>query len=103
MLPSTIKKALRDRSKERLIKELKEEYSEFSEFFEKKELEIYLEPWYAKSERDLSVINKYFESPKVDLPYSYNSSSFGAAEDAMIELLDFKRYFDKVNSGNTNL
>lgn len=76
------------------FEELKANYPEQEEFFEDNEADLLFAMRDLRTEKELSDIRRYVENAALrpDEPYQYSSSSCYAAEDAMIALLDFKRY-----------
>ena len=82
--------------------ELKSEYPDQEEFFERNKGDLLFAMRDIKSEKELDDIRRYIESATLhdSTPYQYSSSSYFAAEDAMIALLDaasFVRRFAGTN------
>jgi hypothetical protein len=77
------------------FEDLKANYPEQEDFFLDNEVELLVAMRDVRTEKELSDIRRYIETAvlRPDQPYQYRSSSFYAAEDAMIDLLDFKRRF----------
>jgi FKBP-type peptidyl-prolyl cis-trans isomerase (trigger factor) len=77
--------------------ELRSDYPDVVDFFEENESEILFAMQDIRSEKELDDILKFHETSTLrpETPYQYSSSSCYAAEDAMIQLLDFKRYLRK--------
>jgi hypothetical protein len=84
---------------ERRFEELRSEYPEEPLFFEDNRQELIFAMQTIRSESELDYIRKYVETGNLNLnqSYLYETSSFHAAEDAMIALLDFKRYLQKLH------
>ena len=70
--------------------ELKAEYPDQEEFFERNKGDLLFAMRDIKSEKELADIRRYIESATLhaSIPYQYSSSSYSAAEDAMITLID---------------
>ncbi len=81
----------------RRLDELKNNYPEEREFFEDNEPELLFAMRDLRSEKELDYIRQYVETEALrpDQPYQYASSSCYAAEDAMIMLLDVKKFLQK--------
>ena len=79
------------------LQELKDDYPEQGIFFEENEPELLFAMQTIRSEKELNYIRRYIETVRIlsDEPYQYSSSSCHAAEDVLIELLDFKRFLQK--------
>jgi len=82
---------------------LKAEYPDQEEFFEQNQEDLLFAMQDIKSEKELTDIRRYIESAPLhnSLTYEYSSSSYFAAEDAMIALVDaasFLRRFATINS-----
>jgi hypothetical protein len=79
------------------LKELKSDYPDQGVFFDENESELLFAMRSLRSEKELNYIRKHIETTRLlpDEPYQYSSSSYHAAEDVMIELLDFKRLLQK--------
>ncbi len=76
------------------FEELKATYPEQENFFLDNEDELLLAMRDVRTEKELTDIRRYVETAvlRPNEPYQYSSSSCYAAEDAMIALLDFKRF-----------
>ena len=87
----------------RRLKELREDYPEQKVFFDKNEAKLLFALRDLKSEKELNDIQRYTETkeltqiPESQKAYQYSSSSYFAAEDVMIELIDFKRFLERFN------
>jgi hypothetical protein len=83
----------------RRFEELKANYPDQEEFFEENEADLLFAMRDVRTEKELSDIRKNVENAvlRPEEPYQYSSSSCYAAEDAMIALLDFKRYIQKLH------
>jgi hypothetical protein len=83
----------------RRFEELKANYPDQEEFFEENEADLLFAMRDLRTEKELGDIRKHVENAilRQDEPYQYSSSSCYAAEDAMIALLDFKRYIQKLH------
>ena len=79
------------------LQELKDEYPEQETFFNDNNSELLLAMRNIRSETELNHISRYVENGflKDSEPYQYQSSSCYAAEDALIALLDFKRFLQR--------
>jgi len=79
------------------FEELKSNYPEQEDFFLDNQDDLLFAMRDVRTERELRDIRRYIETSvlRQDEPYQYSSSSCYAAEDAMIELLDFKRLLQK--------
>ncbi len=79
------------------FEEMKANYPEQEEFFIDNRDELLFAMRDVRTEKELSDIRRYVETAALrpDEPYQYSSSSCYAAEDAMIALLDFKRFLQK--------
>jgi len=77
--------------------DLKANYPEQEDFFLEHQDELLFAMRDVRTEKELTDIRRYVETAALrpDEPYQYSSSSFYAAEDAMIALLDFKRLMQK--------
>jgi hypothetical protein len=75
------------------FEELKSDYPDQESFFLDNRDELLFAMRDVRTEKELSDFRKYIETTvlRADEPYQYSSSSFYAAEDNMIALLDFKR------------
>ncbi len=81
----------------RRLEELRDCYPDQYQFFDENEPELLFAMLDVRSEKELEYIRKYVESERLDsgVSYEYASSSCYAAEEAMIALLDFKRFLEK--------
>ncbi len=85
------------------LNELRENYPGQKRFFDENEAELLFVLRDIKSEKELNDIQRYVETRELaqlserQKAYQYSSSSYLAAEDTMIELLDFKRFLEKFN------
>ena len=79
------------------FEELKANYPEQEDFFLDNEDELLFAMRDVRTEKELTDIRRYVEvaALRPNEPYQYSSSSCYAAEDAMIELLDFKRLLQR--------
>ena len=84
--------------------ELRSEYPDHQDFFDKNQSELLFAMRSVKSEKELRDIKRYIETTRLDealqqyTSYQYESSSFYAQEDAMISLLDAISFLRKVFS-----
>ncbi len=78
---------------------LKEEYPGQEAFFENNREDLLFAMRDIKSERELGDIRRYIEvgSLYTSTPYQYSSSSYFAAEDVMIALIDTASFLRKFN------
>jgi len=83
--------------------ELKAEYPDQQEFFEKNQDDLLFAMQDIKSEKELNDIRRYIESAPLhnSLTYEYSSSSYFATEDAMIALVDASRFIRGFVGTNT--
>lgn len=74
------------------FEDLKSNYPEQEDFFLDNEEELIFAMQDIRTEKELRDIRLYIETSvlRQNEPYQYESSSFHAAEDAMIRLIDFK-------------
>ena len=81
--------SLQDRCLARYL-ELKADYPDHEEFFEKNKEDLLFFLQDTRTEKELQNIRRYVETKSIgkSYPYEYSSSSYLAAEDVMIELLD---------------
>ena len=79
------------------FEDLKATYPEQEDFFLDNQDELIFAMRDVRTEKELSDIRRYVETAvlRPDEPYQYGSTSCYAAEDAMIDLLDFKRLLQK--------
>ncbi len=79
------------------FEELKANYPDQEDFFLDNEDELLFAMRDVRTEKELTDIRRYIEvaALRPNDPYQYSSSSCYAAEDAMIELLDFKRLLQR--------
>lgn len=77
--------------------DLKDNYPEQEEFFVDNKDELLFAMHDLRTEKELTDIRRYVETAALrpDEPYQYGSTSCYAAEDAMIALLDFKRFIQR--------
>lgn len=86
------------------LEELRETYPGQEDFFNRNEAELLFAMQGVKSERELADIRRYVETkelaqiPERQRSYQYPSTSCHAVEDLVIELVDFKRFLQKVES-----
>jgi len=80
------------------FEELKSTYPELEDFFLDHQDELIFAMRDVRTEKELSDIRRYVETAalRANDGYQYLSSSCYAAEDAMIELIDFKRHLQKL-------
>jgi len=79
------------------FEDLKANYPEQEDFFLDNEDALLIAMRDVRTEKELTDIRRYIETAALrpDEPYLYKSTSCYAAEDAMIDLLDFKRLLQK--------
>jgi len=82
----------------RRFEDLKANYPEQEDFFLDHQDELLLAMRDVRTEKELTDIRRYIETAalRTNDGYQYFSSSYYAAEDAMIELIDFKRRLQKL-------
>lgn len=97
--PSNARKDLEEKYLGR-FEDLKSEYPEHSEFFEKNKEKLLLQMHNIRSEGELKFIATHIEVSYsgTELPYSSFSSSFRATEDALLDLLDRYRAQERKGS-----
>lgn len=83
------------------LKELRSDYPDQGEFFDQNESDLLFAMRDVRTEKELSDITRKHEVASLaslresQRAYQYASSSYFATEDAMIELLDFKRLLQR--------
>jgi hypothetical protein len=79
------------------LEELRANYPEQQSFFDENEAELLFAMRDVRTEKELNDIRRFLETKELSRirenqrSYQYSSSSYHAAEDAMIALIDFKR------------
>jgi len=82
----------------RRFEELKQDYPEHHEFFDANKSELLRAMQDVRSEKELKDLRRYIEVSQVEstLSYDYPSTSYLAAEDTFIALIDAKRILERV-------
>lgn len=89
----------------RRLAELKAEYPDQEDFFEKNRANLLWAMQDVKSEKELNDIRRFIESMPLQesMAYQYSSTSCFAAEDAMIALIDAVSFIRKLAAANPQL